>query len=406
MRILDRSVYVGPSLYARFPVIRLELDLGALEAWPTGRLGRAFVDELAAALPGLSEHGCSYRKPGGFFRRMREDDGTWLGHVLEHVAIELQNIAGEEVTFGKTRGAGRPGVYTVVYEYAQRDEGIAAGELGLRLLCSLLPEEIRPAGTVPEGWNWPEARDEFIRFAQRRALGPSTASLVKAAENRGIPWLRLNDQSLVQLGHGKYQQRIQATVTSRTPHIAVELASDKEETNKILGLLGLPVPKQELVQSETQAARAARRIGFPVVTKPYNGNHGRGISIRLTTDEEVTQGYLVAREHSRSVIVETFLEGDDHRLLVVNGELVAATRRTPGHVVGDGSHTVAQLIEIVNQDPRRGVGHEKVLTRLELDAQAQKMLDHAGLGAVSIPGAGQVVYLRPTRNSSKGSRGS
>jgi len=414
MRILDRSVYVGPSLHARFPVIRLELDLGELEQWPTGRLGSGFVDALALALPGLAEHGCSYGEPGGFFRRMREDEGTWLGHVLEHVAIELQNIAGEEVTFGKTRGAGRPGVYTVVYEYAQRDEGIAAGELGLRLLCSLLPEEIRPApagdsladrsvaDTVPEGWNWPEARDEFIRFAQRRALGPSTASLVKAAENRGIPWLRLNDQSLVQLGHGKYQQRIQATVTGRTPHIAVELASDKEETNKILATLGLPVPTQELVQTEAAAIRAARRIGFPVVTKPYNGNHGRGISIRLTADEDVAQGFLVAREHSRSVIVETFLEGDDHRLLVVHGELVAATRRTPGHVVGDGEHTIAQLIDIVNTDPRRGVGHEKVLTRLELDAQAHKMLERAGLQSDSVPDKGRVVYLRSTANLSTG----
>src|SRR5882672_3221824 len=402
MRILDRSVYVGPSLHARFPVIRLELDLGELEQWPTGRLGSGFVDTLALALPGLAEHGCSYGEPGGFFRRMREDEGTWLGHVLEHVAIELQNIAGEEVTFGKTRGAGSPGVYTVVYEYAQRDEGIAAGDLGLRLLSSLLPAAIRPTGTVPDGWNWQEARDEFIRFAQRRALGPSTASLVRAAEQRDIPWLRLNDQSLAQLGHGKFQQRIQATVTSRTPHIAVELASDKEETNKILATLGLPVPKQELVQSETQVVRAARRIGFPVVTKPYNGNHGRGISIRLTTDEEVAQGYLVAREHSRSVIVETFLEGDDHRLLVVNGELVAATRRTPGHVVGDGSHTVAQLIEIVNQDPRRGVGHEKVLTRLELDAQAQKMLEHMNLNPESVPEAGRVVFLRSTANLSTG----
>ncbi len=402
MRILDRSVYVGPSLYARFPVIRLELDLGALEAWPTGRLGSPFIDALAAALPGLAEHGCSYREPGGFFRRMREGDGTWLGHVLEHVAIELQNIAGEEVTFGKTRSAGPPGVYTVVYEYAQRDEGIAAGELGLRLLCSLLPPELRPADSVPEGWGWPEARDQFIRFAQRRALGPSTASLVRAAEQRGIPWLRLNDQSLVQLGHGKYQQRIQATVTGRTPHISVELASDKEETNKILAGLGLPVPQQELVHSETQAVRAARRMGFPVVTKPYNGNHGRGISIRLTSDAEVAQGFHVAREHSRSVIVESFLEGDDHRLLVVNGELVAATRRTPGHVVGDGEHNIAALVEIVNQDPRRGVGHEKVLTRLELDAQALKMLEHAALTAESVPPEGKIVYLRSTANLSTG----
>ncbi len=402
MRILDRSVYLGPSLYARFPVIRLELDLGPLEAWPTGRLGPSFIDALAAALPGLAEHGCSYKEPGGFFRRMREEEGTWLGHVLEHVAIELQNTAGEEVTFGKTRSAGPAGVYTVVYEYAQRDEGIAAGDLGLRLLCSLLPTAIRPTGSVPDGWSWQEARDEFIRFAQRRALGPSTASLVRAAEHLGIPWLRLNDQSLVQLGHGKYQQRIQATVTSRTSHIAVELASDKEETNKILGTLGLPVPKQELVQDEKQAVRAAQRMGFPVVTKPYNGNHGRGISIRLTTDAEVAQGFLVAREHSRSVIVETFLEGDDHRLLVVNGVLVAATRRTPGHVVGDGGHSIAQLIEIVNKDPRRGVGHEKVLTRLELDAQAEKMLGRVGLHADSVPQPGQVVYLRSTANLSTG----
>jgi cyanophycin synthetase len=402
MRILERSVYVGPSLYARFPVIRLELDLEKLEAWPTGRLGPAFVDALAAALPGLAEHGCSYREPGGFFRRMREGEGTWLGHVLEHVAIELQNIAGEEVTFGKTRSAGSPGVYTVVYEYAQRDEGIAAGELGLRLLLSLLPPNLRAGDAVAEGWSWPAARDEFIRFAQRRAMGPSTHSLVRAAEARGIPWLRLNEQSLVQLGHGKYQQRIQATVTGRTPHISVELASDKEETNKILAGLGLPVPKQEMVQSEGQAVRAARRMGFPVVTKPYNGNHGRGISIRLTSDEEVAHGFNVAREHSRSVIVESFLEGDDHRLLVVNGELVAATRRTPGHVVGDGEHTVAHLIDVVNQDPRRGVGHEKVLTRLELDAQAQKMLDRAGLTVESVPAKGTIVYLRSTANLSTG----
>jgi len=402
MRILDRAVYVGPSLYAHFPVIRLELDLGELEQWPTARLGPAFIDGLVAALPGLAEHGCSYREPGGLIRRMREDEGTWLGHVLEHVAIEVQNVAGEDVSFGKTRGTGKPGVYSVVYEYAQKEEGIEAGELSLRLLCSLLPDALRPAGSVPEGWNWVEARDAFIRFAQRRALGPSTAALVKAAEARGIPWFRLNDQSLVQLGQGKYQQRIQATVTGRTSHIAVELASDKEETNKILAALGLPVPRQELVQSEAGAVRAARRIGFPVVTKPYNGNHGRGISIRLTTDEEVVEGFKKAQEISRSVIVETFLEGDDHRLLVVNGELVAATRRTPGHVVGDGRHTIAQLVDLVNLDPRRGIGHEKVLTRLQLDAQAEMMMARAGYTADSIPPEGQVVYLRSTANLSTG----
>ncbi len=403
MRILDRSVFVGPSLYAHFPVIRLELDLGKLEAWPTGRLGAGFVDALVEAVPGLLEHGCSYREPGGLIRRMKEGEGTWLGHVLEHVAIELQNMAGEDVTFGKTRSIDdRPGVYSVVYEYAQREEGIEAGELALKLLRSLLPEDLRSADAVPEDWNWPEARDTFIRYAQRRALGPSTMSLVKAAEERNIPWLRLNEQSLVQLGHGKYQQRIQATVTGKTSHIAVELASDKEETNKILGSLGLPVPRQELVQSEGAARRAARKIGFPVVTKPYNGNHGRGISIKLGSDEEVVEGFLKAQAISRSVIVETYLEGDDHRLLVVNGELVAATRRTPGHVVGDGTHTIRELVEIVNQDPRRGIGHEKVLTRIELDAQAEMMMARAEVTADSVPEAGRIIYLRSTANLSTG----
>src|SRR5690606_6674964 len=280
--------------------------------------------------PGLAERGCPYGEPGGFVRRMREGEGSWLGHVLEHVAIELQNVAGEDVTFGKTRSISddRPGVYSVVYEYAQKEEGIAAGELALKLLDSLLPPALRSA--TDASWNWEEERDGFIRYAQRRALGPSTMSLVRAAEERGIPWLRLNQQSLVQLGHGKYQQRIQATVTGRTPHIAVELASDKEETNKILGSLGLPVPRQVLVASQTDALKAARKLGGPVVLKPYNGNHGRGITIDITSDDEIRAAFVAAQEISRSVIVETFQPGDDHRLLVVDGQLVAATRRTPG----------------------------------------------------------------------------
>jgi len=404
MRVLNRVVYVGPSLYAHFPVIKLELDLGALEAWPTGQLGSGFVDGLVAALPTLAEHGCSYREPGGFIRRMRESEGTWLGHVLEHVAIELQNIAGEDVTFGKTRSVadGRPGVYNVVYEYAQKEEGIAAGELALKLLCSLLPADLRPVGSVADDWEWDAARDDFIRYAQRRALGPSTASLVRAAEERGIPWLRLNQQSLLQLGHGKYQQRIQATVSGRTPHIAVELASDKEETNKILGTLGLPVPRQELVSEQTDALKAAKKLGGPVVLKPYNGNHGRGITINITEDDDIRAAFQAAMEHSSSVIVETFVPGDDHRLLVINGELIAATRRTPGHVVGDGKQTVAELVELVNQDPRRGVGHEKVLTRLELDAQAQLMLERVGYTADSVPKEGETVPLRSTANLSTG----
>jgi cyanophycin synthetase len=402
MRILERSVYVGPSLYAHFPVIRLTLDLGALEAWPTSRLGNTFVDGLLEALPGLREHGCSYGEPGGLLRRMTEDEGTWLGHVMEHVAIELQNIAGIPVTFGKTRGAGAPGVYHVVYEYEQRDEGLEAGELALRLIASLLPTELRPANAIPDDWAFSDERDTFIRFAQRRALGPSTASLVHAAEKRGIPWMRLNNNSLVQLGHGRNQQRIQATVTGRTSHIAVELASDKEETNKILGQLGLPVPKQELTQTEEGAVRAARRIGYPVVVKPYNGNHGRAVAIHLTSDDAVRAAFHAAQAVSRSVIIESYVVGDDHRLLVVHGTLVAATRRTPGHVVGDGKQNIAQLIETVNADPRRGVGHEKVLTRLALDAQAERLLANRGYDASTVPPDGEVVHLRSTANLSTG----
>ena len=402
MKILDRAVYVGPSRYAHFPVIRLRLDLGALEAWPTSRLGPEFIEPLLAALPGLHEHGCSYGEPGGFIRRLTEDEGTWLGHVLEHVAIELQNVAGIKVTFGKTRGAGPEGVYDVVYEYEQRDEGLEAGELALRLLLALLPDACRPDGARPPDWDFARERDTYIRFAQRRALGPSTASLVHAAEARNIPWMRLNAYSLVQLGLGKYQQRIQATVTGRTSHIAVEMASDKEETNKLLGALGLPVPRQELVQRVEDAVRAAKRIGFPVVLKPYNGNHGRAISIHLTTDEQVATAFALAQEVSRSVIVESFVTGDDHRLLVVDGVLVAATRRTPAHVVGDGRSTIADLVTEVNRDPRRGIGHEKVLTRLELDAKAVEFLAANGHSPSTVPAAGERVYLCATGNLSTG----
>ncbi|MEP7383816.1 MAG: cyanophycin synthetase [Gemmatimonadota bacterium] len=402
MRFTDRRVFVGPSIYALFPVIRLELDLGALEAWPTMRLGRGFVETLIERLPGLREHGCSYGEPGGFIRRMTEDEGTWLGHVLEHVAIELQNIAGEDVSFGKTRSIDdRPGFYDVVFEYEQAEVGNEAADLALALLHSLLPEELRPE-TFEAAWSWESARDEYIRYAQRRALGPSTASIVHEAARRGIPWIRLNQASLIQLGYGKHQRRIQATVTSNTSHIAVELASDKEETNKILLSLGLPVPQQRLVQSADSAVQAARRIGYPVVVKPYNGNHGRGVSIHLLDEGAVRIAFEKAREHSRSVIVETFISGADHRMLVVNGELVAASKRLPGHVVGDGVRTIAALVAEVNTDPRRGIGHAKVLTRIELDHEAQRLMETRGYDADSVPAAGDVVMLRLTANLSTG----
>lgn len=402
MQIQATSVYLGPNLYAHFPVIRLTLDLGVLEEWPTVRLGRSFTDALLASLPGLAEHGCSYGEPGGFVRRLHEEEGTWLGHVLEHVAIELQNVAGAHVTFGKTRGAGPKGVYHVVFQYEQAEVGQEAARVALMLLYSLLPVELRPAGAVAPDFDFARERDGFIRYAQRRALGPSTASLVEAAEKRDIPWLRLNKHSLVQFGHGKYQRRIQATVTSETRNIAVEIASDKEETNRILSDLGLPVPKQMLVYSEEEAAAAAERLRYPVVVKPLDANHGRGVSIHLTTSEQVRDAFKQAREHSRGVLVEQFIVGFDHRMLVVNGELIAVAKRMPGHVVGDGVHTVSELVDITNSDPRRGIGHEKVLTRLEFDHQAERLLKQNGYTKESVPQRDTIVFLRSTGNLSTG----
>jgi cyanophycin synthetase len=400
MKLLETSVYLGPSLYAHFPVIRQVVDLGPLEQWPTGRLGPAFNDALLAALPGLAEHGCSYEEPGGFVRRLTEGEGTWLGHVLEHVAIELQNVAGAHVTFGKTREGGEPGRYHVVYQYEQAEVGLEAGKLALALLHALLPPELRKESEAP--FEFETERDAFIRAAQRRALGPSTAALVRAAEERDIPWIRLNDQSLIQFGHGKYQHRIQATITSETRHIAVEISSDKEETNRILGDLGLPVPKQRLVHGEEEAATQAVKIGFPVVVKPYNGNHGRGVSLDLRDTERVREAFRKAREHSRAVVVESFVQGHDHRMLVVAGRLIAVAQRIPGHVVGDGVHTIEQLVERANADPRRGLGHEKVLTRIELDDQAARCLRDKGYAPTTVPPDGEMVALRLTGNLSTG----
>src|SRR5947199_1720265 len=400
MKILDTRVYRGPNLYALRKVIRLRVDLGELEEYPTARLP-GFVGCLLAAIPSLREHTCSYGEPGGFVRRMVEDEGTWLGHVLEHVAIELQCLAGTPVSYGKTRGHGLPrGQYHVIYSYEEEVVGLEAAELGVRLIRHLLPPE-RPE-SLDGDWSFQAELEDLVRLAQRRAFGPSTAALVRAAEERGVPWIRLNDRSLVQLGHGRYQRRIQATVTSETRHTAVEIASDKRLTNQILSDLGLPVPRQERVRGPNDAVEAAERIGYPVVVKPLDGNHGKGVSINLTTPEQVRAAFEQAYEYSSVVIVETFQEGNDYRILVVDGKVVAAAQRVPGHVVGDGTHTLAELVEIINQDSRRGIGHEKVLTRLELDNQALRLIEAAGLTPASVIPDGKVFYLRSTGNLSTG----
>jgi cyanophycin synthetase len=401
MEFLERRIYRGPSLYAHFPVMRLTVDLGKLEEWPSGKIP-GFNDALVRALPSLKAHTCSVGVEGGFIRRLTEDGGTWLGHVLEHVAIELQRLTGADVSFGKTRGEGTPGHYHVVYEYEEERVGEAAADLALKLLHHLLPADLRPTQQEETPFDFKTELIELIDYAQRRQLGPSTGALVRAAEARDIPWLRLNDYSLVQFGHGKYQKRIQATVTSETRHIAVSIASDKEETNHILGDLGLPVPRQRLVRSPEGAIAAANRLGYPVVVKPLDANHGRGVSLDLKTDDEVRVAFERAREHARSVIVENFLTGFDHRMLVVGDELVAVSKRVPGHVVGDGEHTIAQLVDIVNSDPRRGIGHEKVLTRIELDAQAERLMAAKNVTKQTVLPRGEVFFLRGTGNLSTG----
>ena len=406
MKIIATNVFVGPNVWASFPVIRHVIDLGVLEDWPSAKIGTDFVEGLVSALPTLSDHGCSYGEPGGFLRRLREDEGTWMGHILEHCAIEIQNVAGTDVTFGRTRGTGEFGHYNMVYAYRQRDVGLAAGELALRLLIHLLPKSLQDQVEYDcdADFDWDAELRRFVLHAQRKEFGPSTGSLVKAAQDRDIPWIRLNESSLVQFGHGKYQRRIQATITSETKHIAVEISCDKEDTHNLLNDLGLPVPQQRIVYSPAEAVQAAHKIGFPVVLKPLDANHGRGVSINLRSDADVETGFAEAKEHSKSlaILVESFMTGFDHRMLVVNNKLVAVAKRVPGHIVGDGKHSIAEHVEIVNQDPRRGIGHQKVLTNLEIDNQAKRLIAEAGHTIDTVLPEGEVFYLRSTANLSTG----
>jgi len=406
LKIAATNVFVGPNVWASFPVIRHVIDLGILEEWPSAKIGPDFVEGLIEALPRLDDHGCSYGTAGGFLRRLREDDGTWMGHILEHCAIEVQNVAGTNVTFGRTRGTGVHGQYNMVYAYRQRDVGLAAGELALRLLMHLLPQSLQDQVDYPfdPAFDWQDELRSFVLHAQRKEFGPSTGSLVAAAQDRDIPWIRLNESSLVQFGHGKYQRRIQATITSETKHIAVEISCDKEDTHNLLSDLGLPVPQQRIVYSAEEAVRAAHVIGLPVVVKPLDANHGRGVSINLSKDDEITAAFAEAEVHSKTaaILVESFVTGFDHRMLVVNDKLVAVAKRVPGHVVGDGAHSIAGLVDIVNLDPRRGIGHQKVLTMLDIDNQAKRLIADAGHTIDTVLPKGEVFYLRSTANLSTG----
>ncbi|HEY8571527.1 cyanophycin synthetase [Phenylobacterium sp.] len=410
MRVLERAVYRGPHLFGPTPMIRVQLDLGPLEDRPTDKLP-GLTERLLELLPSLHNHACSLGHAGGFVERLRE--GTWLGHVTEHVAIELQSLAGVPVTLGKTRSVkGRNGVYNVLYAYKEPEVGLLAGRLALELVDSLLPDEFRGVRGLDilskERTETPfalgPALEMLKRLERRTGLGPTTGSIVAEAERRGIPVMRLDDASLVQLGWGAKQQRIRASITGRTSFIGVETASDKDLTKAILTRAGVPAPEGVVVRRAEDAVREAMRMGGPVVVKPLDGNHGRGVTINLTQPDDIRRAFDVAVTESKRgrVIVEQFFEGNDHRLLVVGGELVAVAERVPAHVVGDGQSTIRQLVEVVNLDPRRGEGHEQVLTKIKLDAAVDSYLAARGLTLDSVPKAGEQVYLRGTANLSTG----
>ena len=393
LRILETQVFRGPNFWSYEPSIRLLVDLGSLEHWPSNTLP-GFGDALLELVPGLHDHSCSRGHPGGFVERLRE--GTWLGHVAEHVAIALQRETGAHVYRGKTRSAASPGQYNVIYGYGEESVGVAAGRLAVRLVNHLVQEE--------EGFDFLAEVEELILTAERRAFGPSTQALIDEAASRDIPFIRLNEHSLVQLGQGRYQRRIRATMTSSTPALAVDIAGDKNITNRLLAAAGLPVPRSDIVRSEADALIAARRIGYPVVIKPLDGNHGRGVSLDIADEEGVREGFLRAKEEARRgvVVVESYVTGNDYRVLVIGGRMVAVAQRVPAHVTGDGEHTVRDLVEMTNQDPRRGIGHEKVLTRIKVDRVAEEVLAKQGYALDDVPERDAFVKLAETGNMSTG----
>jgi cyanophycin synthetase len=408
MAVIETGVYRGPHYYSHTPFVRIMLDLGRMEDWPTNRIP-GFTDRLVEMLPGLERHGCSLRRRGGFIERLRE--GTWIGHVTEHVALELQSMAGMRVTRGKTRSVkNRPGVYNVMFAYQDEQVGLMAGRIALELVNSLLPVDLQGIKGLDRvyklsgDFHFGKSMSSLQRLARRSSYGPTTQSLIDEAKRRGIPFMRLNEQSLIQFGHGRFQQRVRASITGQTSIIATEIASDKNLTKKLLGDSGIPVPRGVVARDVEEAVREARRLRYPLVTKPLDGNHGRGVTIGISDEEQLRFGFAEAQAQAkgRDIIVEEYFAGHDHRILVVGGKLIAVSERIPAHVIGDGVHTIAQLIEEVNKDPRRGEGHEKVMTKIKVDAHVVEYLARSNLTIDSIPAAGDVVMLRATANLSTG----
>ena len=394
LTILETRVYRGANVWSYEQSIHLVVDLGSLENFPSNTIA-GFTDNLLQALPGLREHSCSRGRRGGFAERLNE--GTWLGHVAEHVALALQQTVGHDIRRGKTRQVkGETGVYNVVFGYADEQVGLNAARLAVRLVNHLVEAD-------PE-FDFEDELERFILRAERTAFGPSTQAILDEAVSRDIPWIRLNKHSLVQLGQGVHAKRIRATMTSVTSAIAVDIASDKDLTTRLLSAAGLPVPKQDSVRSADQAVRAAERIGYPVVVKPLDGNHGRGVCLDLQDEEAVRAAFAVADEQSRRgwVIVESFVTGRDYRCLIIDGRMAAIAERVPAHVIGDGVSDVQQLIDLTNADPRRGVGHEKILTRIRVDDAAEGILAAQGHTLESVPSEGEMVKLALTGNMSTG----
>jgi cyanophycin synthetase len=377
-------------------VIRSLVDLGSLEEFPSNAIP-GFVDALIGLIPSLEDHACSLGRRGGFLTRLR--DGTWAGHVAEHIALEFQNLAGTDVRHGKTRSAGKRGQYNVIYEFREEQVGIEAGKMAVGLVNHLVaPDD--PAFDFDLG----AEMERLIRLAERLAFGPSTQALIDEAVSRDIPYIRLDRFSLVQLGQGLHQQRIRATMTSKTSGIAVDIASDKSLTNRLLDSAGLPVPRSEVVDDADAAVSAARRLGYPCVVKPLDGNHGRGVALDLRSEEAVREAFDAARRETRSghVVVETYLTGNDYRVLVIGGRVAAVAQRVPASVTGDGTHTVRELVDVANQDPRRGIGHEKVLTRINMNAAAEQLVRDQGFEPDEVAPDGAFIKLALTGNMSTG----
>ena len=396
LRIIETRSLRGPNYWAREQVIRMVVDLGVLEEFPSNLIP-GFTEALVELLPTLEDHACSLGRRGGFVSRLKE--GTWAGHIAEHISLELQNLAGTNVRHGKTRSTGEHGQYNVIYEYREEDVGREAGRISVALVNHLVaPND--PKYTI----DLMAELERLILLAERQAFGPSTQAIIDEAVSRDIPYIRLDRHSLVQLGQGVHQQRLRATMTSRTSAIGVDVASDKGLTNRLLDSAGVPVPKSAVVRSEDAAVAAALRIGFPCVVKPLDGNHGRGVHLDLRSEEAVRKAFHGALEQTRSgdVVVETYVTGNDYRCLVIGGKLAAVAERVPASVTGDGEHTVRQLVDTANADPRRGIGHEKVLTRIKIDEAAQELLRAQGLGLDDVPPAGTRVKLALTGNMSTG----